>query len=64
LLASYLSKRSPYEAVLSDLENLNNEATSNPQAGVYFLVLATMHVHGDNIKDALIVTESQNSLEL
>eukprot|EP00602_Paraphysomonas_sp_CaronLab_P006060 CAMPEP_0185018718 /NCGR_PEP_ID=MMETSP1103-20130426/1390_1 /TAXON_ID=36769 /ORGANISM="Paraphysomonas bandaiensis, Strain Caron Lab Isolate" /LENGTH=300 /DNA_ID=CAMNT_0027548655 /DNA_START=60 /DNA_END=962 /DNA_ORIENTATION=- len=63
-LALYLSKKSSYEVVLSNLEALADEASKTSQATIYYLVLATVHVHGDNIKDALIATEGQSTLEL
>jgi hypothetical protein len=53
-----------YEVALSNLESLGDEASRNNQAGIYYLVLATIHVHGDNLKDALVATEGQTTLEL
>lgn len=64
LLAAFLSGRSPYEVVLSALENIRDEATSSNASSVYYLILATINVHGDNLKDALVATEGQSTLEL
>lgn len=43
---------------------IGEEAARNSQSSVYFLILATLHAYGDNIKEALIVTEGQSTLEL
>lgn len=64
ILASYLSKSTSYEVALSALENLGDEAGTNFQSSAYYLILATLHAYGDNIKEALIVTERQSTLEL
>jgi hypothetical protein len=53
-----------YEIALSSLENLEAEAARNLQSSVYYLILATLHAYGDNIKEALVTTERQSTLEL
>jgi hypothetical protein len=64
LLASFLSGRSPYEVVLAALEDMRDEVASNNLSSVYYLILATMNVYGDNLKEALVATEGQSTLEL
>ena len=49
-------------SALFDLGNDLQQADSS--SGTYYLVLATMHVHGDNIKEALIATDSFPNMEL
>lgn len=65
ILATYLSKISPYEQCLSNMFDLGNSLVQGDASnGTYYLVLATLHVHGDNIKEALVATDSFPNMEL
>lgn len=63
LLALFLSKNLPLQETLIEMDKLHQSAT-NFSSGTFFYVLATLHVYGDSIKDALNATDSNNSLEL
>lgn len=64
LLALYLTKTITYEVALASLEQLGDEALRNNQSSVFYLILATLNAYGDNIKEALMATEGQSTLEL
>jgi hypothetical protein len=51
-----------YTSGLFDLGN--SLVQGDASNGTYYLVLATLHVHGDNIKEALVATDSFPNLEL
>lgn len=63
ILAQYLAKKLPLSDALSKLDEFHNDALRS-SSGTFFYVLATLHVYGDNVKDALVTTESHNSIEL
>ena len=44
---------------------LGNEVQlADDSAGTYYLVLATLHLYGDNLKEALQATDSFPNMEL
>ena len=50
---------------LSGLFDLGNSLVQGDVSnGTYYLVLATLQVHGDNIKEALVATDSYPNMEL
>jgi len=65
ILATYLSKMFPYEQCLSALLTLGRGVPPGSPSAMYYLVLATLHVYGDNLKEALAVLDSSSpNLEL
>jgi hypothetical protein len=45
------------------MDELQNDA-ARFSTGTFYYVLATLHVYGDSVKDALEATENHSSLEL
>eukprot|EP00603_Paraphysomonas_imperforata_P000988 CAMPEP_0114428968 /NCGR_PEP_ID=MMETSP0103-20121206/9223_1 /TAXON_ID=37642 ORGANISM="Paraphysomonas imperforata, Strain PA2" /NCGR_SAMPLE_ID=MMETSP0103 /ASSEMBLY_ACC=CAM_ASM_000201 /LENGTH=299 /DNA_ID=CAMNT_0001598249 /DNA_START=47 /DNA_END=946 /DNA_ORIENTATION=+ len=65
ILTTFLAKVSPYEQCLAAMFDLGNSLVQGDvSCGTYYLVLATLHVHGDNIKEGLVATDSYPSMEL
>jgi hypothetical protein len=42
----------------------NSLVQGDASCGTYYLVMATLHVYGDNIKEALVATDSYPNMEL
>jgi coatomer protein complex subunit epsilon len=65
ILALYMSGVSGYEQCLGAMFDLGKDLQQgDASCGTYYLILATLHVHGDNIKEALIATDSFPNMEL
>lgn len=51
--------------LFTGLFDLGNSLDKGDAAsGTYYFVLATLHVHGDNLKEAIVATDSYPNLEL